>query len=144
MKKRASRKGTYVSGVFRFVRRAFRGALLFAISVLLAAPGLPAIAQEFDLEEKMNQAEAKLPNPANGLALSRKLCLSCHLIGEAGNSVTPADVPSFPSIANRRDQSAGALTNWLLAPHTPMPDPHLTQKEIRDLAAYILSLRKAE
>ena len=54
----------------------------------------------------------------------------------------PADVPSFESIANRPDQSTQRLTNWLIEPHAPMPNVHLTRLEIRDLSGYILSLRK--
>jgi len=33
------------------------------------------------------------------------------------------------------------LTNWLIEPHPPMPNPNLTRVEIRDLAGYILSLK---
>ena len=115
-----------------------------AVVAILASPWLPAAAQTPELDERQKQAEAKMPNPKNGLILARKLCSTCHLIGEPINASTPADIPSFPSIANRPNQSAEALANWLLAPHAPMPDPHLTQKEIRDIAGYILSLRTTE
>ncbi|MEQ1576940.1 MAG: hypothetical protein ABL894_04740 [Hyphomicrobium sp.] len=95
-------------------------------------------------EEKMREAVSKVPNVGNGLELSRKLCTSCHLIGEPPNAPTPADVPSFARIANRAEQSQEKLANWLMAPHQPMPDPHLSRNEIRDLAGYILSLRTGQ
>jgi len=86
--------------------------------------------------------ESKVADVGNGLSVARKLCTTCHLIGEPNEGPSPADVPTFASIANRPKQSAEALTNWLMAPHQPMPDPHLTRIEIRDLTGYILSLKK--
>lgn len=124
--------------------RARLNAFMFAAVVSLALASLPAAAQSPELDEKQNQTESKVPDLENGLTLARKLCTTCHLIGEPANASAPADVPTFRSIANRPSQSAEALTNWLLAPHAPMPDPHLTRKEIRDLAGYILSLRAAD
>jgi mono/diheme cytochrome c family protein len=117
---------------------------MYAIIVFPQSPWSPATAQTPELDERQKAAEAKLPDPKNGLVLGRKLCSMCHLIGEQPSAAVPVDVPSFPSIANRPNQSADALTNWLVAPHAPMPDPHLTRKEIRDIAQYILSLRTTE
>ena len=91
----------------------------------------------------MRAAMSKKPDIEEGLTLSRKLCVNCHLIGEPQDTTAKADVPGFASIANRPEQSMDQLTQWLMAPHAPMPDPHLTRTEIRDLAGYILSLRKA-
>ena len=48
---------------------------------------------------------------------------------------------AFSSIANRPNQSMERLSNWLIEPHAPTPNIHLTRKEIRDLAGYILSPR---
>jgi len=127
-----------------FARGLVGAAFTLVVVVFLASSWLPAAGQTPELDERQKQAEAKVPNPKNGLTLSRKLCSSCHLIGEPTNASTPADIPSFPSIANRPNQSPEALTNWLIAPHAPMPDPHLTRKEIRDIAGYILSLKTTE
>ncbi len=125
----------------RNIARGARLAVLTA-SVLLLAGGTQATnAQEPELGVEPNKTESKVPNVANGQVLARKLCVNCHLIDEGADGATPADVPSFPGIANRPNQSAEALTNWLTAPHAPMPDPHLARKEIRDLAGYILSLK---
>jgi mono/diheme cytochrome c family protein len=90
------------------------------------------------------KTEPKVGEPQGGLKVARTLCASCHLIGEPPNSATPADVPSFASIANRPNQSSEKLSNWLVEPHVPMPNLHLTRKEIRDLAAYIMTLRTAK
>ena len=123
--------------------RARLNAFMFAAVVSFALASLPASAQNPEPDEKKNQ-ETKVPDLENGLTLAGKLCTTCHLVGEPANASVPADVPTFRSIANRQSQSVEALTNWLLMPHAPMPDPHLTRKEIRDLAGYILSLRAAD
>jgi mono/diheme cytochrome c family protein len=119
------------------------GGLLAAAIILLVTSGGSATAQEPELGIEPNLTESKESDPAGGKTIAAKLCVGCHLIDKSAGGATPADVPSFPSIANRPNQSIDALTNWLMAPHAPMPDPHLTRKEIRDLAGYIFSLKTA-
>ncbi len=124
-----------------------------AFALVVISGTLPACAQdtpqdapspaEILKDDKMRAAMSNKPNAEDGLALSRKLCVNCHLIGDTRDVTAPADVPTFLSIANRPRQSTELLTQWLMAPHAPMPDPHLTRIEIRDLAGYILSLRTA-
>jgi mono/diheme cytochrome c family protein len=121
--------------------KAWSAALLTAALVLLAYSEISS-AQEPELGIQPNQAETTTPDVANGQAIAGKLCIGCHVIGQTSDGVTTAvDVPSFQSIANRPAQSVDNLSNWLRAPHAPMPDPHLTRKEIRDLAGYIVSRR---
>ena len=120
----------------------FGGMVMLAILLLLSS-GISVAAQEPELSIEPNLTERTAPDPANGKAVAEKLCVGCHLIDKASGGGTPADVPTFPSIANRSKQSVEALTSWLMAPHPPMPDPHLTRQEIRDLAGYIISLRTA-
>jgi len=104
-----------------------------------------ASAQEMDTPPMAPDApgklESKIPDLANGQILARKLCTTCHLIGEPANGPVPSDVPTFPSIANRPGQTLDHLSTWLTRPHPPMPNLHLTRMEIRDLSGYILSLR---
>lgn len=126
-RKRAARAPTRLS----------RGVIL--AFTLLCFVSAPSAAQELD---KNDATSAKRPNRDNGEAVAKTLCASCHLLGDAAaDAVVLSDVPSFPSIANRPGQSATALAIWLMKPHAPMPDLQLTQKEIRDLSEYILSLR---
>ena len=129
--------------VHNLARRAQIGALTTAIMILFSWP-VTSNAQEHELGIEPNEKESTVPDPENGQALSRKLCVACHLIENATDGVTQADVPSFSAIANRPNQSVEALTNWLMAPHAPMPDLHLTRKEIRDLVGYIILLRTAQ
>lgn len=111
------------------------------ITVVMMASEAPA--QDPELGVQPNRPESIVPVLGDGRSTAGKLCVGCHLVDDASNGIAAADIPSFTSIANRPGQSVAALTNWLTAPHLPMPDPHLTRKEIRDLAGYILSLRRA-
>ena len=86
------------------------------------------------------------PDKVQGKALAEKLCTNCHLVGSAPQQQQPAnaDVPSFKEIADREDQTAGAITARIMLPKHPMPQIPLTKAELADLAAYILSLRDAD
>ena len=100
-------------------------ALLLLLSVPLALAGITS-----------------QPDPKQGKALAEKLCTNCHLVGGAvQHEHANADVPSFPEIANLEGQTAGAITARIMLPKHPMPTIPLTEAELADLAAYILSLR---
>lgn len=78
----------------------------------------------------------------SGQALAKRLCSNCHIIGdEAAAATISADVPSFKSIANLPDQSPERIAGRIVVPHPPMPQIEVTRNEIRDLAAYIMSLK---
>jgi mono/diheme cytochrome c family protein len=49
--------------------------------------------------------------------------------------------PPFPAIANRKDQTPQRLAGAIIIPHPEMPTIQLTMSEIRDIVAYIMSLR---
>jgi mono/diheme cytochrome c family protein len=85
------------------------------------------------------------PDSVQGQALAEKLCTNCHLVGSARQQQPAnADVPSFKEIADREDQTAGAIIARIMLPKHPMPQIPLTKTELADLAAYILSLRDAD
>ncbi|CCB64553.1 MULTISPECIES: hypothetical protein [unclassified Hyphomicrobium] len=122
-------------------------ALAFAVIAFgCTAPlSISALAQQMDappnLKEEPGKAESKHPDIENGNNLARKLCTSCHLIGEPANAPVPSDVPTFAGIANQPGQTLDHLATWLTRPHPPMPNLNLTRIEIRDLTGYIMSLR---
>lgn len=124
--------------------RATMALRLFAIaSVLCAVPSLAnAQSNENEPVQPPGATQSHKPDPENGRVIARALCTNCHLIEEQPNSTVNADVPSFPAIANRPDQSAEHISNWLLEAHAPMPNVHLTRKELSDVTAYIMSLRQ--
>jgi mono/diheme cytochrome c family protein len=51
---------------------------------------------------------------------------------------------AFPGIANKEGQTAGSIMAHIVLPKHPMPTIPLTQSELADLAAYILTLRESK
>jgi mono/diheme cytochrome c family protein len=78
---------------------------------------------------------------AAGKALAERWCASCHLVGPGQASAT-TEAPPFATIATRDADAIAALAGFLADPHPPMPDLSLTRQEIRDLLAYIGSLKQ--
>ncbi len=124
-----------------------KSAIKMVALLVVAVPAwaLPLAAQQMDapptIKDQPGKAESKKPNIEQGNILARKLCASCHLIGEPPNAPVPSDVPTFAGIANSPGQTIEHLSTWLTRPHPPMPNLNLTRTEMRDLAGYILSLR---
>ena len=79
-------------------------------------------------------------NAETGGAIAERWCSSCHLVSSDQTSAA-ADAPSFMSIAQKSESEIDALEGFLADPHPPMPDMSLSRNEIRDLLAYIRSLR---
>jgi cytochrome c len=102
------------------------GTVLAAMLVLWGAPAA---------------AQASAGDAARGRLLAERLCTNCHVLAPGTSSSVTVGIPSFPEMARRPEQTAEWLAGRLMAPHPPMPDASLTAAEIRDLAAYILSLK---
>lgn len=81
-------------------------------------------------------------DPVKGHALAKRLCSNCHIVDtDAAAATVSADVPSFAAVAALPGQSAERIAGRIVVPHPPMPQIELTRSEIRDLTAYILSLK---
>ena len=87
-------------------------------------------------EDAANSVRAKM-----GFEIAKTWCVNCHLPARESTAATQTDVPTFPEIADRSDQSASKIENFLFAPTHPMPKLDLSREEIKNLTAYILSLR---
>jgi mono/diheme cytochrome c family protein len=94
------------------------------------------------LMASMGPSVAQVPNTQRGRELAARLCTNCHVIDRAtsGNPVR-ADIPSFPAIARRTGATAEYLAGRIIIPHPAMPGVPLTADEIRDVVAYILTLK---
>ena len=79
-----------------------------------------------------------------GQELAVRLCSSCHATDPEGQAATRGDVPSFLAIARSPNVTAERLAGSIIIPHPAMPSVPLTRAEIRDLIAYILSLKPRE
>ena len=77
-----------------------------------------------------------------GKAIGQRWCAACHQVSPEQTTAS-ADVPSFMTIAQMRatPSALAALEGFLADPHPVMPDMSLTRQEIRDLVAYIGSLK---
>jgi len=79
-----------------------------------------------------------------GRNFAEDVCASCHAV-QAGQSQTQsplATAPSFEEIANTPGMTAAALNFWLTAQvHPTMPLLMLSSQQVKDVSAYILSLR---
>lgn len=85
-------------------------------------------------------AQTPAQDAARGREIAQRLCVACHAIDREATTKL-ADVPSFPTIANRPGRTAEFIMNAMLAPHPAMPGVPLTAQEMRDLATYILTFR---
>ena len=86
-------------------------------------------------------AQVGPPDPMAGRELASRLCSSCHATDPEGKVVARADIPSFASIARSPNITAERLAGAIIIPHPAMPGIALTRAEIRNLIAYILSLK---
>ena len=92
--------------------------------------------------------QAELLAEGHGLALT--LCSVCHVAAadQTGTPVMPNPGPPFRDIANRPEITPAALDTFLRIAHAStfppftMPTPHLSDRQINAMIAYILSLRR--
>jgi mono/diheme cytochrome c family protein len=83
-------------------------------------------------------APARAGDVGKGAIIAKRWCASCHVVAKDQSSAL-ADAPSFFDIAQRRVDRK-QIANFLIDPHPPMPDMHLSRKEIDDITSYIRSL----
>jgi mono/diheme cytochrome c family protein len=76
----------------------------------------------------------------NGRLIAERWCAACHLVTPDQTS-SAADIATFAEIARVAPDDLSVLEGFLADPHPVMPDMSLSRQEIRDLVAYIGSLR---
>ena len=85
-----------------------------------------------------------------GHDLATLVCANCH-VAAADQRFTPIlnpPAPSFESIAQRPDTTAQSLEKFMTTTHRGidnpggMPNPYLMDYQVKQITAYILSLRK--
>jgi mono/diheme cytochrome c family protein len=77
-----------------------------------------------------------------GLDYARVHCAECHGV-EPTEMISPFfDVPPFREIANTPGISELALVSFFQTTHPTMPDLIVPHADMRDLIAYILSLKR--
>lgn len=77
-----------------------------------------------------------------GANIAQRWCSSCHLVTAEG--VASDTAPPFYSIAIDPDLTDANIRDWLISPHGLMPTFDLSEDEVRDIVAYIGSIRREE
>lgn len=110
---------------------------LVMTAVLCSLVGAPSVARA-----------AEGGNAKAGHDLALRLCTPCHIVSpDQEFAPTFTGPPDFHSIANRPDTTTKSLRKFLATTHTTlsnpknMPNPQLTNDQIRDIARFIMSLR---
>jgi hypothetical protein len=97
------------------------------------------------------QATGMADEVGKGRHLAIMLCTSCHVVAPNQPYAPTRDppAPSFQSIAHRAGTTADSLRSFLsttprrgLDNKNGMPDPYLADFQIKEISAYLLSLRK--
>ena len=102
-----------------------RGILAAATVALLCVPRI-AVAQDVE----------------NGARIAHTWCTNCHVVDSHDKGIKSDAAPPFTSVARQSGMTTTAIQVFLSTPHTKMPDFSLTRTEIRDVSAYIMSLKK--
>lgn len=91
----------------------------------------------------MTGARAQDADKEAGQAYAKEVCAKCHAI-LANEELSPLpDAPAFQTVADTPGMTALALSVWLQSSHPTMPNIILEQNDMRNVIAYITSLKKA-
>ncbi len=80
-------------------------------------------------------------DPAAGLDYARAICADCHDVEREWDELAAFYGPPFVDIAALPSTTAMSLRVFLRTPHENMPNLVLTDQELDDVIAYILSLK---
>ncbi len=84
---------------------------------------------------------AAAQDAVRGQALAERWCANCHVVNQAATTGRADGLPTFPSLAARKDVTVATLKGAMTATHSRMPDLQLGARDQEDLVAYIISLR---
>jgi hypothetical protein len=96
------------------------------------------------------QAVSTTDDVPKGRHFAIMLCTACHVVAPDQPYAPTLDppAPSFGSIARRKDFNAESLQHFLTTTHEGldnpkgMPNPNLADFQIKEITAYLFSLRK--
>ena len=95
----------------------------------------------FVLSGLLSTAPALAADPDSGRALAQRWCSSCHMVEPTQAAASAIGVPTFAGVARMPSTTESSLRVFLQTPHDRMPDLHLSNQEMADVIAYILSLK---
>ena len=115
-----------------------RQSLIWSMVAVLATS---AAIQQAKAEATASHRQS-VPDVIEGDRIAHTLCINCHVVDTSGPAIRSDRLLSFSWIANQKGLTSTTLPAWLSTSHERMPDFNLTRDEIRQVSAYILSLRK--
>jgi len=80
-------------------------------------------------------------DPTTGLSLAREVCAACHAVLPGESDSPNRKAPSFEQISLVPGMTAAAVSVALQTSHKTMPNVMLEPDELRNVAAYIVSLQ---
>jgi mono/diheme cytochrome c family protein len=99
-------------------------------TAMLLASASEAAAQEGDVQA--------------GAAYAKEVCAACHAV-LPNEQISPLlQAPTFQSVADTPGMTELALSVWLQSSHPTMPNIILKQDDLRNVVAYIRSLKRKE
>jgi mono/diheme cytochrome c family protein len=87
-------------------------------------------------------AHAQEADVAAGKAYAEQVCAACHAVSPAEEFSPLPQAPTFQSVADTPGMTELALSVWLQSSHPTMPNIVLEQDDLRNVVAYIHSLKK--
>ena len=87
-------------------------------------------------------AQQDVGNPEAGFAVASEICASCHAVSREQDMSPILEAPRFEDVANNPGMTAMALFAWMTTSHPTMPNIVLEPEELRNVVAYILSLKQ--
>lgn len=107
---------------------------ILGISVVAVLLASAALAQN-------SQNPPRVGDPAYGSLIAETWCSACHLVEADERRAVNVDVPTFTSIARRLPSDVDVLIAFVANPHPPMPNLGLSRQDVRDVLAYIATLK---
>jgi mono/diheme cytochrome c family protein len=89
-------------------------------------------------------AQSDIADPSRGRELAESHCSVCHNVSPYPGGGMASGVPSFFSIGNRPDQAPSRLAGAIVNSHPEAPKLSFHLGELRDIIAYIMSLKAKE
>ncbi len=83
-----------------------------------------------------------LGDPVKGAAIARQVCAECHAVDRGQRRSSNAQAPTFEAIAKTPGMTSIALTAALRTSHRVMPNIVLSDDELRNISAYVLSMKQ--
>jgi mono/diheme cytochrome c family protein len=96
------------------------------------------------LAASVSQVEAQEGDVAAGVAYAKQVCAECHAV-LPNEQISPlAQAPTFQKVANLPGMTEMALSVWLQSSHPTMPNIILKPDDLRNVVAYIESLKSKD